>query len=303
MLFIRETKDQYGFFTNAAENYAGALGKKGLAEYLRLATEARQKLPPLGAGRRGKSSYNADYDRLSAMLDFFAQRSGDLDMRIALRSKDLSSPMKYLHLAEFCLSQGRADDALARAEEGLWLFEDDRPDEALIAFTLKLMISNGRKSDAAALLTKAFAKAPSLALYRSFKALGDPLAREKALAGLERAAESRKSVNWRPLSELLIEIHMADKNHAAAWLVFRRDGARASISEALAKCSEASHPAETLDVYARRVEDLAAGSQYDQAAKLIAYMGNLRNKTEQSVYVADFKARHQRKRNLMKLLG
>ena len=52
------------------------------------------------------------------ILDFFAERDGDVEARIALRMRDLSSPWDYLQLAEFCLSQGRQDEALRRAEEG-----------------------------------------------------------------------------------------------------------------------------------------------------------------------------------------
>jgi hypothetical protein len=303
MLFTRETDDQYGFFSNAAENYADALGRKGLAEYQRLAAEAWRKLPPLGAGRGGKSSYNPDYDRLSSTLDFFAQRSGDLDMRIALRSKDLSSPMKYLQLAQFCLSAGHEKDALRRAEEAPWLFEDDRPDERLIAFAVRLMVKNDRKGDAAALVSRAFDKAPSLALYGSLKALGDAAAQTCAIAGLERAAAERQSLRWRAHSALLIEIHITRKDLANAWSIFRRDGAGPDVAEALAKASEASHPAEAVEVYTDRVEDLAGSGGYPEAAALVARVARLRGKQVQAAYVADLKARHGRKRNFMKLLG
>jgi hypothetical protein len=138
-LFVREVEGDYATFYGAAALYADVLGADGLAEYRRLATEAWKKLPAR-SGEGGKQrELAADYGRLSDVLDFFAERDGNVDARIALRRKDLSSPWRYFQLAEFCRSQGREDEALRYAEEGLWIFEDDRPDERLVFFVVDLL--------------------------------------------------------------------------------------------------------------------------------------------------------------------
>ena len=60
-LFEREIGDGYGTFDGAAWLYAEVLGKAGLAEYRRLATEAWEKLPRLTgpAGRSRKATMTA----------------------------------------------------------------------------------------------------------------------------------------------------------------------------------------------------------------------------------------------------
>ena len=160
-LFSREMDDQYEIFHGAAATYADVLGEAGLAEYRRRASEAWEKLPPRFNGRGSMQDHDSGYDCLQRMLDFFAERDGDVEARIALRAKDLSSPWKYLELAEFCLSQGREEEALSRAEEGLWIFEDGQPEARLVGFAAQLMVKKKRMSDAEALLWRAFEKAPS----------------------------------------------------------------------------------------------------------------------------------------------
>lgn len=130
-LFAREVEGDYDTFVGAAGLYAEVLGEAGLSEYRRLATEAWEKLSTRSGPVCGGDDFAGDYYRLAAILDGFAELEGDVDARIALRSKDLSSPWSYLQLAEFCASHGRERDALRHAEEGLWLFEDRRPDQRL----------------------------------------------------------------------------------------------------------------------------------------------------------------------------
>lgn len=50
------------------------------------------------------------------------------------------------------------------------------------------------------------------------------------------------------------------------------------------------------------MEEHANGGRYEEAAKLIARMGKLRDAAEQAAYLAEIKDRHRRKRNFMKLL-
>ena len=153
-LFAREVNGSYGTFSGAVALYAEILGEEGLAEYHRLAAEAWEKLSRHKAGSHDDDDLPDDL-ALRDILDFFAERAGDVDARIALRSRDLSSPWQYLQLAQFCLAQGRRDEALRRAEEGLWVFEDGRLDERLVSFTAGLLSDAGRREEAEAHLWKA----------------------------------------------------------------------------------------------------------------------------------------------------
>jgi hypothetical protein len=71
--------------------------------------------------------------RLGAILERFANREGNVDGVIAIRTKDLSNAYAYLRIAQLCLDHAREPEALKWAEEGLWKFEEG-PDERLIVF-------------------------------------------------------------------------------------------------------------------------------------------------------------------------
>jgi hypothetical protein len=302
-LFARELDDDYEIFHNAVALYADVLGERGLAEYRRLATAAWDKLPSrLGKVRAGHDDFGRSY-QLKNILDFFAERDGDVDARIALRAKDLSSQWDYLQLAEFCSAEGRQEEALRRAEEGLWMFEDDQPDERLLFFTVKLLSKARRKAEAEAHLWRTFEKAPSLELYKQILKFVGRAAGKRAIALLESRLAARRRPAWNDGLDLLIKILMHEKQFDMAWSTVKEFDASAYTKQELARASDQQHPSEALQVYAAQVEQLATAGIYDEAAKVIARMGKIRSTSEQAVYVADLKMRHGRKRNFMKRLG
>jgi hypothetical protein len=303
-LFTREMASDCDTFHGAAALYADVLGEEGLAEYRRLAAAAWDQLPPLRGGRQRQAS-SADYARLMEILDFFAERDGDIDARVALRAKDLSSAWNYFQLGEFCRAQGRADEALRRTEEGLWLFEDDRPFEPLVCLTADLLTKIGRNGDAEAHLWRTFAKAPSLELYKQIRQLGGETTRDRALKFLEPRLASEERTRWHHPADLLISIQMHEKSFDKAWAAVRKHGASIGLKEKLARASEATHPREALEVYAARVDQLAeagGNSAYAEAAAFITHMAAPHDGVEQAAYVVALKARFGRKRNLMRLL-
>lgn len=306
-LFDREMDDMWETFAGAAALYADVLGEEGLAEYRRLATAAWEKLP-VATGDAAKRHRNPPegFRALAAILDFFAERDGDVEARIALRARYLSSQWSYLQLAEYCLAEGRAEEALHWAKEGVWVFEDDRPDRRLIAFTAERLASAGRKADAASLVERAFVKEPSLELYEDLRTFADKAARERVVALLEARLAGDKVNRWGHPADLLVSILAREKMYEAAWAAVRAHGASMTVKERLARASEAAHPREALEVYAARVDQLAeAGGNrsYSEAAAFVARMAELRSAAEQSAYVLSLKARFGRKRNLMKLLA
>jgi tetratricopeptide (TPR) repeat protein len=210
----------------------------------------------------------------------------------ALRAKDLSSQWQYLQLAEFCGAQGHDEEALRRAEEGLWLFEDERPDERLVFLTAELLVKAGRKKDAEARLWRAFEKSPSLALHAQLRKLGGKAAGVRAVEFVEGGLAKQTVSPWHHPADLLIRILMEEKMPDAAWAAVHRHGATMGVRESLARASEATHPKAAVDVYAERVEQLAGSGgnpAYAQAADLVARMAKLRSATEQAAYVTALK--------------
>jgi tetratricopeptide (TPR) repeat protein len=305
-LFERELHHPFDTFEGAAGLYEDVLGEAGLAEYRRLANKAWSKLPARMGRRKGRmDDFSGDRGRLMTILDFFAERDGDVEARIALRARDLSSPWQYQQLARFCLDQGREEEALKHAEEGLWIFEDESPDLGLTLLVADLLAKKGRKEDAAARLWTVFEKEPSFDLYNRLARIGGKAARDRAIKLIEArsSAAKRADWSWNQPGNLLVEILMHEKAFDEAWAAVARHGATSGMKEALARATERTHPGEALAVYAARVEELAGGAAYEEAVKLIARMAKLRGAAEHASYVADLRQRHQRKRNFMKLLA
>jgi tetratricopeptide (TPR) repeat protein len=306
-LYAREMEEEYDVFSGAAATYADVLGKKGLAEYRRLAEAAFRKLPPRGR----KKAYDQERSRLSRIMDYFAERDADLEARIAIREADQSSPFDVLRLAEFCLDHGREDEALRRAEEGLWLFEDDQPDERLYHFVARLLGKKGRNEEAVAHLMRAFDKTPSLALHESLKSVGGAEASEAAIARLRSMIAASPPTARPPTacdarSDLLIEILMAEERYEDAWVVLRECGAGARLALRLAEKSGKAHQTEAIAVYRQHVESLVriGGSRsYEEAARTIARMADLQTAAVHAAYIDDLRTRHKPKRNFIKLLG
>jgi tetratricopeptide (TPR) repeat protein len=303
-LFERETGDGYGTFDDAAWLYADILGEAGLAEYRRLATEAWEKLPPLTG--RAKRKAEGDYDGLSGILDRFAERDGDVETRIALRAKNLSSPWKYFELAEFCLKHKGANEALRWTEEGLWTFEDGPSDARLVLFAAKLLEKADRRDEAEVVLKRAFERAPDFNVYLRWREAGGEAACDQALALVETRAAAETGSSFGHPADLSVKILMHEKRFDMAWAMTRKHRVSRAVKETLARESEACHAREALEVYAQRVDELANGGgnrAYEEAAELITRMGRLRGAVEQAAYVATLKERFGRRRNFMKLLA
>ncbi len=305
-LFEREMRDHYDTFGGAARQYADVLGDEGLAEYRQLAAGTWDELPRRIAGSNEKYEYSHAYGQLTNILDFFAERDGDLDARIALRTKDLSSAWSYFRLAEFCRTHDRNEEALKWAEEGLWLFEDGRVDERHLFLVVDLLSKAGREAEAETHLWRTFEKQPSLEIYQRLRNLAGNTAVPRAVEVLETRSGKEKRTSWYYPADLLVRVLIEEKQFNAAWKAVCQYGASMGVKESLAQASEATCTREALEVYAERVVQLVDGRgnlAYEQAARLIAHMAKLRDKTEQAAYVMELKTRFKRKRNFMKLLG
>lgn len=315
-LFGREVDSDWDFFHGASETYADVLGDAGLAEYRRLANEAWRTIKPLRAGGRQvhDDQFSARY-RLGAVLECIAARDGDVDARIAIRAKDLSTAYAYLGIAQLCLSHSRDAEALKWAEEGLWQFED-HPDQRLVFFSTDLYRRIGREKDADELLWQTFERLPSIELYRRLKsAASSGKAAEAAVC--DRVIEllrvkldkSEAKARWSSPRELLLQVLVSEKRLDEAWEVVRGHGCSEPQHVELAKASEHSHPDAALSAYAQSVERLVGlGGQpnYEEASKLIGRMQSIRERLDASAehagFIADFTRRHKAKRNMMKLL-
>lgn len=196
---------------------------------------------------------------------------------------------------------------MRHADEGLWMFEDGRPDERLVLFVVDLLAKAGRKEDAVTRLWSAFEKAPSLDLYRPIRKLGGQAARERALTYLEAQAAASRPMSGDMAPATLIQVLTEEKMYDSAWAAVRNyPGKGPPLTGPLAEATEKTHPQEALETHARNVEFYIArgGSTGNrEACRLIDRMAGLRDPTAQAQYVATLKKRHRLKRNFLKLLG
>lgn len=307
-LFRAELEGAHDPFHRSAALYADVLGDEGLTEFRRLAHEAWETQSSKLVGPERLSYVDKSVYRLESMVDFLAERDGDVEYRIALRTRDLSTPWCYSKLVDFCLSQGRQADALRWAEEGVRIFEDDRPDETLLLTTTDLLAKAKREKDAEVLLERAFTRNPSLTLYKTWTKLGGSTVRESAVRILTAQLAERKSrpVFWAHPADLLLQVFMHEQEMDSAWSIARTHGASLWVAMELAQATETTHGQDAVVIYVRKVEQLveAGGNPaYEEAAQLIRRIASLQGKVEQAKYVASLKSRFGRKRNFMKLLG
>lgn len=303
-LFAREMDDEWGTFDHAMERYADLLGDAGQAEYRRLA-EAAWKDVTAQHGRADAAADLYSTRRLIRILDGFAERDGDVDKRIALRSYRLQSAWDHLQLAQFCLEQNRADEALRYAEAGLKLDGDGRPLERLVEFVVERHVAMGNTASALTVLWRAFDLSPSLALFQRLKVIGGEEARDRAIAMLRvRLPQAPARTTWSNPADLLIQVLTAETMFEEAWDMVRTHKGSASVVMALADASGPRHPKEALAVYAATIDGLVSmggNGNYDEAHRLIAKMSGLRARPEQVSYVAGLMVRFKAKRNFIKL--
>jgi uncharacterized Zn finger protein len=304
-LFKAETESDHDTFVDAASTYAKVLGPTGTAEHRRLATRAWEALPPIRA--RGSTDYDArhEYRVLAGMLSAVAERSGNVDQLIEIRTKCLASPWDYLQLAELCRSKGRGKDALRWAEEGAWLFEDDRPDERLIYFLAEVLQEAKRIDEAATHLRRLFNKAPSIETYERLKRVAGQPAAADCMTHLWDLVLKRAE---RPagLTALLAEILLMERQPGAAWSAAEMTVMTSDIRLKLADATGKAFPEKALATYAAQIDHaarLGGRGNYVWVKDLLQRMAKLQSPSAHAAYVEELKLKHSRKRSLIQLLG
>ncbi|MGH7023171.1 MAG: SWIM zinc finger family protein [Caulobacteraceae bacterium] len=298
-LFEREVESFTDLWPGAWATYAKPLGKRGKAEYRRLAEAAWRE-----SGDRG--------DRSAAMriLDAIAQDAGDIDARIALRAPDATEARDFTNLAQLCIEAGRKDAALAWAEEGVWRLED-RPDRHLTTLAASLMRGAGRSAEAEALLWKAFERDPDMRLYQELKRTSaDPSSvGERCARQIERRIVPTSGRIWLPLPDLLVEVLLEEGLADQAWRARHAHGCGERLLETLARATEDSHPDEAVQAYANMVERNIASANnggYGAACRLVGHLEDLRARQGQSAahaaHLQELRSRHKAKRNFIRLL-
>jgi uncharacterized Zn finger protein len=321
-LFEWELRTQFDTFHGAANVYARVLGKHGLAAYRRRAEAVWASVPEIMPGQKDPAAFGKNY-RIKNIMEALARLSGDVELLVAVKARDLSHAYAFLQIAEIYREAGRPDQALDWAEKGIKAFPQ-RTDSRLREFLADEYHRRRRHDEAMELVWKIFAEGESLEHYRTLKQHADrvrqwPAWRAKALEFIraeivrekKEQAQKRQAWGWIPAPvdhSLLVQIFLWEKDLEAAWREAQSGGCHDGLWMELARLREGRFPGDVVPVYQRQVELLVnqkSSASYREAARLLGKVRDLMTKLGQADqfrgYLAAVRATHKPKRNFIKL--
>jgi hypothetical protein len=320
-LYRMQMESQWDTFFDVLPGYRVALGDAGLDRYRALVETAWESLPALLGSVRSERSFDARRMRLEHAMITLAELEGDVDGLIRIRSKDLSSPYRYLLVAEICAKYGRDGEGLMWAERGIHQ-AGEQVDSRLLDFCVSAYLRQGRFDEADALAWRRFESHPGadafFALLETAVSTGRHQdVREKALDHLQtlasdpiRATKERRNGNYLSARTELVDIFLREEDDAAAWETFIGGEVHNRYWPRIAAMRGRTHRHDAIALYRRylpiALEQGSAKARYDRAFEIVAAIAALRRvageNAQFAVDLADIRAEYGAKRNFMKLL-
>lgn len=314
-LFSWEVNSDYGLFIGAVERYKEVLGKKGLEAYKIFAEAAWRKVPLLGPSEKDPEKHGR-YN-LTHIMEKLAELSGDIEALVSVKSRDLSEPYSFLHIAEIYKQAGKRDLALEWAEKGVCAFPK-RTDSRLSDFLASEYHRCKRHDEAIALIWAQYVEHPNLTGYQKLKAHADKLGqwdswREKAVAFMRKTIEAsrhgKRNGWWSMDNSELVSIYLWEGDTETAWREAKSGGCSEHLWMKLAKLREKDCPEDAISVYMKMVEPTLAGKNndaYKEAVGLLRKIHGLMTRISKgsdfAVYLESVRKAHKPKRNFMKML-
>lgn len=321
-LFRFQTEGRWDTFYNVLPAYAEPLVKNGLNRYRELVSEAWEALPTLAPGKEYRRSYDSPRMQLEHAMDVLAELDGDVDTLIRIRSKDLSSPYRFLLVAEICVKHGRPDEGLAWAERGIK--ESGKGfDQRLLDFCIDAYLRRREFDKADASAWHRFEMYPTaeafLPLMKVATAIGKhDETRKRALKHLwalvreeELVEKSKRSVWQRATRTELVRIFLAGKENDVAWETFTGGPVSTQLWPEMASIRGKTHPHDAIALYHRLLPVAAEGgtrnARYDEAFEIVRAIGMLRARLDERAEftreLEEVRAAYRAKRNFIKLLA
>ncbi len=317
-LFQRELTSGFGFFHGALTTYAPILGKTGLQAYHQLVDQEWNKLPALTPGDR--RSFDFRRSQLSRMKEALVAKTGNIEDQVSVITRDLSTPNRYLTIAQLYHHDGQLGRALNWAEQGLSAFSEGYQSYHLRAFLVDVYQRQGRFDDAMQLVWEEFIQSPSLPGYQRLKTeaeKGDrwPAWCNQALDHLRTQAtnltaqpQGRRSGNL--VSSVLVDVLLWEGDIDQAWQAAQAHGCLPKQRFQLAALREASHPEDALAIYQPEIELLieqTTNDAYRQAVDLLnkvhILMLKLGREQEFQAFLNYLTTTYKRKRNFITFLN
>jgi uncharacterized Zn finger protein len=320
-LFSFQTEGAWDTFYTVLPAYAQPLGDAGLRRYRELVSKAWEALPALAPSNEFRQSFDSRRMRLDHAMEALAELDGDIDALIRIRSKDLSSPYRYLQVAELCAKHGRPDEGLAWAERGL-TESGKTVDQRLFDFCIEAYLRRGEFDKAEAFAWRRFEPRPVAeafaALIKVAIATGrHNETRERALNHLwalvkneESATKSKRSVWQTPTRTELVRLFLAEHENDAAWKAFIGGQVATHLWPQMAAVRGKTHPADAIRLYHGLLpvaaENGTRNARYNEAFEIVRAIRRLRAQLgEQAEFAGELdeiRAAYRAKRNFIKLL-
>lgn len=308
-------------FHEVLPDYAEALGEEGLAAYRQQVESDWKALPTLGPEHHRGEWSTLRFRVESAMKDI-ARHTDDFELQVAIQAKNLSSPSCFLTLARMFRDQGRKDEALRWAEQGIAAFPHERHDD-LLSLAIELQLSLGQHAEVERLAWQRFERTPGCEPF--FKLLDvaghidrEAVLRQRALDLLwQKVAEEESSDgvvqrNWweKPRRGDIVSIFLREGDAEAMWDAFCGGKVDVGLWERVADVRAQTNHEEAIALYKRllphRIEGGSRGSDYGEAFAIVKKIRALRlAHTQLGMFgdeLAEVRLEWKRKRNFMKLL-
>lgn len=313
-LFKLMRMDDWGFFR--LQDYAPLLDPKERAHYRKLAEQEWAKVPavtPADGRKRAVAGY--EHYGTTAIMEELARYENNLDELVQIKSRDLGTPYRFLDIAELLKQADRADEALAWAERGLKSFPDTQ-DLRLIEFLAGEYQRRKRYGDAVDVVWNGFRRHPRLEAYKLLhttakKAGGWPAQRKRALTHVREMVDSheRGDTVSRIGQALLVDIHLWEKDVAAALRQARAGGATQEQWFQLARACEKDRPVDAAGIYRDRLDDIVNrknNGACDHGAEIVKTVHALMRRAKQTqefhAWLEKIRVAHKAKRNFMQRL-
>jgi uncharacterized Zn finger protein len=315
-LFELEMTSEYVFY-QVVGAYADVLGVEGMKAYRARVRKAWDRVRPLGPGERDDGDGRS---RITGLMEALARAEGDLEARVEVRRRDLSSSYHFLQIAELYRDAGEAAKAVEWAQAGLDAFPGS-PDARLRRFLADEHLRAGRHADALELAWAEFAEHPELERYRRLMGFADaaggrPGCRERALAFAREHADAARREHervraWGPSAGYtsIVRMLLWDDDVDGAWAAAQQGGCSDDVWFQLARRRQETHPADAIPIYQRRIEaEVQHGSGgYEDPVRVLVALQRLYARAGESAeafaqYVARLRTTYKRRRNFIKLL-
>lgn len=322
-LFRWQTHPGMKGFAEAPQTYSDLLGKKGLHFYQQLIEAEWDRLQ--SGGELNRSEDRARFARLTELMEAAANRRGDLESLIKIKSRCLNDAGDYLELARLCKRSGESELALEWALRGKNLFPVLEA-EGLYQF---LAAEYEERGDWRAALETSFAlfsAKPSLSGYQRMaqcaRRIGEwEVWRERALS-VARQNASATTAPSRPNSKqtkpdqsalaawaVLASILLWENDDEAAWQAAEQGAGDDDLWLELADRRAREHPEDALLVYRRLVTQAVNRKNnyaYRRAIELLHKIGRLMKKQKRRDEFIDYVERlrhtHRAQRNFARLV-